>query len=92
VFWAGFFRSGDVCGPAVKLKFDKSGAGRDIFRMTTATLKSELHEIADHLSGTASYGDVMYELYVRMKIDKGRQAAEEGRVFPHDDIKRRFIK
>ncbi len=60
--------------------------------MTTATLKSELHEIADHLPGTASYDDAMYELYVHMKVAKGRQAAEEGRVIPHDEVKRRFVK
>ena len=76
----------------MKLQIDKPGLGRDIFRMTTATLKSELHEIADHLPGTASYGDAMYELYVRMKIARGRQAAEEGRVIPHDEVKRRFVK
>lgn len=74
------------------MKIDKPGFGQDIFRMSTATLKSELHEIADHLSGTASYGDAMYELYVRMKIARGRQAAEEGRVVPHDEVKRRFVK
>ncbi|MFA6174361.1 MAG: hypothetical protein WC334_03780 [Kiritimatiellales bacterium] len=60
--------------------------------MTTATLKSELHEIADRLPGSASYGDAMYELYVYMKVAKGRQAAEEGRVAPHDEVKRRFLK
>jgi predicted transcriptional regulator len=60
--------------------------------MTTATLKSELHGIADRLPGTASYSDAMYELYVRMKIAKGRQAAEEGRSVPHDEVKRRFLK
>jgi len=76
----------------MKLQIDRFGPVRDIFCMTTATLKSELREIADHLSSTASYGDVMYELYVHMKIAKGRQAAEEGRVVSHDEVKRRFLK
>lgn len=65
---------------------------RDIPPMTVATLKSELREIADHLPETASYNDAMYELYVHMKVAKGRQAAEEGRVIPHDEVKRRFSK
>lgn len=60
--------------------------------MSTATLKSELHELADRLPDSASYGDVMYELYVHMKVAKGRRAAEEGRVVPHDEVKRRFVK
>jgi predicted transcriptional regulator len=65
---------------------------RDISFMTVATLKSELREIADHLPETASYGDAMYELYVHMKVAKGRQAAAEGRVVPHGEVKRRFSK
>jgi predicted transcriptional regulator len=65
---------------------------RDIFRMTTATLKTELQEIAEHLPETAAYGDAMYELYVHMKIAKGRQAAKEGRVVSHDEVKRRFLR
>jgi len=73
-------------------KIDRAGAMRDTSLMTTATLKSELHEIADHLPDTASYNDAMYELYVHMKVAKGRQAAEEGRVVPHDEVKRRFSK
>jgi len=76
----------------VKLQIDRFNPVQDILRMTTATLKSELHEIADHLPSTASYNDAMYELYVHMKVAKGRQAAEEGRVVPHDEVKRRFLK
>jgi len=48
--------------------------------------------IADHLPETASYVDAMYELYVRMKIARGMEAAEQGRVAAHDKVKRRFAK
>ncbi len=60
--------------------------------MSVATIKTELRDIADHIPETASYGDVMYELYVRMKIAKGRQAAEEGRIVSHDAVKQKFLK
>lgn len=60
--------------------------------MTTATIKSELRDIADHIPESATYGDAMYQLYVRMKIAQGKQAADDGRVIPHDEIKRRFAK
>ena len=60
--------------------------------MSVATIKTELRDIADHIPESASYGDVMYELYVRMKITKGRQAAEEGRIVSHDDVKLKFLK
>ncbi len=60
--------------------------------MSVATIKSELRDIADRIPDSASYGDAMYELYVHMKIAKGKQAAEDGRVVPHDEVKRRFAK
>jgi len=60
--------------------------------MSATTIKSELRDIADRIPDSASYADAMYQLYVRMKIAKGKQAADEGRVVPHDEVKRRFAK
>ena len=60
--------------------------------MSVATIKSELRDIADHIPDTASYSDAMCQLYVRMKIAKGKQAADEGRVVSHDEVKRKFAK
>ena len=60
--------------------------------MATPNLKKDLQEIADKLPASASYEDAMYELYVRMKIARGKQAADEGRVVPHEEVKRRFSK
>ncbi len=60
--------------------------------MTTATVKSDLEKIAQTLPDGASYVDAMYELYVRMKVAKGREAAERGDVMSHEDVKRRFQK
>jgi len=56
--------------------------------MISRTVKSELREIAKRLSPSASYADAMYELYVRMKIAKGKQAAERGRLVPHGAVRR----
>jgi hypothetical protein len=39
---------------------------------------------------SATYTDAMYELYVCMKIAKGRQAADEGRVVSHASVRRRL--
>lgn len=60
--------------------------------MNSANLKEELKSIAEHLPDSASYGDAMYELYVRMKVAAGREAAAEGRTVSHDQVKRRFGK
>lgn len=58
--------------------------------MSAPTVKSDLREIADRIPETASYADAMYELYVRMKIARAREAAEQGHVIPHEEVKRRF--
>ena len=58
--------------------------------MSIITVKSELRKIADQIPDSASYNDAMYELSVRMKIAKEKQAADEGRVVPHDEVKHRF--
>jgi predicted transcriptional regulator len=60
--------------------------------MADANIKSDLKQIAEHLPASASYADAMYELYVRMKISHAKQAADEGRVIPHEEVKRRFVK
>jgi len=60
--------------------------------MNVVTMKDELRDLAERIPESASYNDVMYQLYVRMKIAKGRQAADAGQVVPHDEVKRRFIK
>jgi hypothetical protein len=40
----------------------------------------------------ATWDDIMYEIYVRKKIEAGINAADEERVIPHEDVKERFIK
>ncbi|HEY3874046.1 MAG TPA: hypothetical protein VGM92_01095 [Candidatus Kapabacteria bacterium] len=37
-----------------------------------------------HLKDTASYEDMMYELYVLQKIQRGREAARRGKVVSHE--------
>lgn len=60
--------------------------------MIMSNIKSDLKSIAEHISPNASYVDAMYELYVRMKIVQGKQAANEGRVVSHDEVKKKFSK
>ena len=55
-------------------------------------VKNDLKYLAVHLSDKATYGDAMYELYVRMKIAQGKKDADKGRVVSHDQVKKRFTK
>jgi predicted transcriptional regulator len=55
------------------------------------TVKEEVRDLAEKLPEDATWDEVMYELYVRQKIAAGLKAADEGRVVPHEEVKRRFL-
>ena len=56
------------------------------------TAKQQAIEMVKKLPDKATWDDIMYEIYVRKKIDAGIQAADEGRVVPHEAVKKRFLK
>jgi predicted transcriptional regulator len=56
-----------------------------------ATPKEAAKQLIDHLPEQASWDDIMYELYVKQKIEAGLRAVEEGRTIPHDEMKRRLL-
>lgn len=53
--------------------------------------KEEAKRLIDHLPDQATLNDIMYELYVKQKIESGIKAVEEGRIIPHDQVKARII-
>jgi predicted transcriptional regulator len=57
-----------------------------------STAKKQALEMVKKLSDKATWDDIMYGVYVRKKIEAGIQAADERRVVPHEDVKKRFIK
>ena len=36
--------------------------------------------------------DIMYEIYVRKKIENALKAVEEGKVVSHEEVKKRLLK
>lgn len=56
------------------------------------TTKKQALQMIKNLPEKATWDDIMYEIYVRKKIEAGVKAADEGRVVSHEDIKKRFIK
>ena len=54
-------------------------------------VREEAHKLIDSLPEETSWDDLIYQLYVRKKIAKGIEAAEQGRVVPHDEVKKRFL-
>ena len=56
-----------------------------------ATPKEAAKQLIDHMPDEASWDDIMYELYVKQKIEAGLQAVAEGRSVPHEEIKARLM-
>lgn len=55
-----------------------------------STTKEEAINLITRLPDEASWDDIMYEMYVKKKIELGIKAADEGRVVPHEEVKRIF--
>ena len=55
-----------------------------------STVKEEAKQLVEQLPENVTWADVMYEVYVRQKIEAGLKASDEGRVVPHEDVKKRF--
>jgi predicted transcriptional regulator len=54
------------------------------------SVKDEVRKLADQLPDSATWDEVMYEIYVRQKIADGESAIAEGRTLPHAEVKKRF--
>jgi len=53
--------------------------------------KDAARQIIDHLPEQATWDDIMYELYVKQKIEAGIKAADEGRTMSHQEAKKRLL-
>ena len=56
------------------------------------TAKEEVRELLEQLPEDASLEDIQYHIYVRQKIQKGLDAAREGRVISQDEVDRRMAR
>ncbi len=54
-------------------------------------VREEAQKLIDALPEVTSWDDLIYQMYVRKKIAKGIEAAEQGRVVPHDEVKKQLL-
>ncbi|MBM2836502.1 MAG: hypothetical protein HW409_691 [candidate division NC10 bacterium] len=54
--------------------------------------KKQAIDMIRKLPDKATWDDIMYEIYVRRKITGGIEAADEGKVVSHEEVKKRFLK
>lgn len=53
--------------------------------------KQAARELIEQLPESASWDDLMHELYVKQKIEEGLKELDEGRGIPHEEVKRRLL-
>jgi len=56
------------------------------------TTKKQALQMIKSLPEKATWDDIMYEIYVRKKVEAGVTAADQGQVMHHEDVKKRFLK
>lgn len=57
-----------------------------------SAIKDEAVKLIEDLPEEASWDDVIYQFYVRKKIERGIEAADAGRVVEHDEVKKQFLR
>ena len=55
------------------------------------TAKDAALEIIEQLPEQATWDDIMYELYVKQKIEEGLADIDAGRTVPHEEIKAELL-
>lgn len=55
-----------------------------------STAKEEVRHLLETLPDDASLEDVQYSIYVRERIARARQEADEGKVIEQDDVESRM--
>ncbi|GBE05006.1 hypothetical protein BMS3Abin10_00625 [bacterium BMS3Abin10] len=53
--------------------------------------KEEARRLIDKLPDQATWDDIIYEFYVKKKLDVALKAAEEGHVVSHEEAKKRLL-
>lgn len=59
--------------------------------MNKHVLLQEMTTFVDELPEETSWDDVMYQIYVRQKIEKGLRDCEDGRVLTTEQVKQHFV-
>ena len=52
--------------------------------------KEEAVKLINKLPDQATWDDIMYEFYVKEKLEVALKAAQKGLVVPHEEVKKRF--
>ncbi len=54
-------------------------------------VKESARQVVDSMPDQCTWDDLLYELYVRQKIDQGLDDLENGRMIPHEEVRRMML-
>jgi len=54
-------------------------------------VREEAQKLIEAMPEETSWDDLIYQMYVRKKIAKGIEAAEQGRDVAHEEVKKQFL-
>jgi predicted transcriptional regulator len=57
---------------------------------TKKTMIDHAIDLINSMPKSSTWDDIMYEIYVKQKIEKGLEDSKAGRVTPHEDVKKMF--
>ena len=57
-----------------------------------ASAKQTVRDVLKRMPDNCTLEDIQYQLYLRQKLEKSRSAAAEGRLVPHEEVKKRLSK
>ena len=55
------------------------------------TIKRNAIELIKSLPDSTTWDDIMYEIYVKQKIDKGLDDIKNGKLTAHENVRKMFI-
>ena len=55
------------------------------------TVKETAKQVIDRLPDQASWEDILYELYVKQKVETGLATMTEGKIITHEEAKQRLL-
>jgi predicted transcriptional regulator len=58
--------------------------------MPTTNIKQEAHRLIEQLPETATWDDLMYEIYVRQAVEAGLADSEAGRTLDVKEVRAKF--
>ncbi len=58
--------------------------------MNSPNLKEEAHRLVENLADSATWDDLMYEIYVRQAIEAGLRDSENAKVTSVEQVRQKF--